>query len=269
VTGRTPGRAKRSLGQNFLVDANLQRKIATAIAAGPESEVLEIGPGRGALTRQLVGQVRHLVLIEIDDELAASLAGEYGERPDVDVVHGDVLEVSVTEHVGDPEALLVIGNIPYNITTPIIFRLLERPRPRDIVLMVQDEVADRIVAPVGTKAYGALSIGVRSVARAERLFKVGRHAFRPVPGVDSAVIRITPTRPEPLDSDQERRLRRVVRAAFQWRRKQLRRILRDHPELGYPEDVLERAATAAGVSPADRPERLTPEQFIRLVVALP
>jgi len=137
------GRAKRSLGQNFLLDANLQRKIVAALGAGPDDEVLEIGPGRGALTRHLVGQVGRLVLVELDDDLAASLALEYGDRPDVDVVHGDVLEVSVTERVDDPERLLVIGNIPYNITTPIIFRLLARPRPRSIVLMVQDEVPGR------------------------------------------------------------------------------------------------------------------------------
>ena len=263
------GRPKRSLGQNFLVDPNLQRKIVSALAAGPNDEVLEIGPGRGALTRHLLGHVRRLVLVELDDDLARSLATQYVERPGVEVVHGDVLEVPFTENVQDPEGLLVIGNIPYNITTPIIFRLLKRPRPRDIVLMVQDDVAGRIVAPVGTKAYGALSIGVRTVAHVERLFKVGRRAFQPVPGVESAVIRITPTRPEPLGPEEERRLRRLVRAAFQWRRKQLRRILRDHPDLSYPEDVLEAAAAAAGVTSADRPERVTPEQFIRLAAALP
>jgi 16S rRNA (adenine1518-N6/adenine1519-N6)-dimethyltransferase len=175
----------------------------------------------------------------------------------------------LAEHVKDMTATRVVGNIPYNITSPIIFRLLKRPRPREIVLMIQDDVADRIVAPVGTKAYGALSIGVRSVAKAERLFKVGRGAFRPVPGVDSAVIRITPRRPDPLGLEEKRQLRNLVRAAFQWRRKQLQKILRDHPDLGYDLDVVEHAAEAAGISLADRPERLEPEQFIRLAVALP
>lgn len=269
MIGGTPGRPKRSLGQNFLVDPNLQRKIVGALGAGPDDEVLEIGPGRGALTRHLVGQVRRLVLVEVDDDLAASLAHEYRGRDDVEVVHGDVLEVSIADHVENFDSLLVIGNIPYNITTPIIFRLLDRPRPRGIVLMVQEEVADRIVARVGTKAYGALSIGVRSVARVERVFKVRRGAFRPVPGVDSAILRITPMHPEPLAPAEERRLRRLVRAAFQWRRKQLRRILRDHPDLGFPEDVFEQAAADSGVSLADRPERLTPEEFIALAVALP
>jgi len=263
------GRPKRSLGQNFLVDANLQRKIVRAVQAEAGDEIIEIGPGRGALTRHLVGGASRLILVELDDDLAASLTDQYSDRADVAVVHGDVLEVPLADHVRDMRATRVVGNIPYNITTPIIFRLLQRPRPREIVLMIQDDVAARIVAPVGTKAYGALSIGVRSVASVERLFKVGRRAFRPVPGVDSAVIRITPTRPDPLSLEEEHRLRVLVRAAFQWRRKQLRKILRDHPDIACDPDVADRAAEAAGVSLADRPERLEPEQFIRLAVALP
>lgn len=262
-------RPKRSLGQNFLVDPNLQHKIVSTLGAGPDDEVLEIGPGRGALTRHLVGTVGQLTLIELDDDLAAALSLEYADREDVSVVHGDVLEVLLEELVSDPSILHIIGNIPYNITTSIVFRLLQRPRPKDMVLMVQAEVADRIVASAGSRAYGAMSVGVQSVARAQCLFKVGRHAFRPVPGVDSAIIRITPIQPEPLGLEQEERLRRVVRAAFQWRRKQLRRILRDHPDLGYPDGVAERAATAAECLLGDRPERLSPEQFIRLAVALP
>jgi len=264
----THARAKRSLGQNFLVDQNLQKKIVRALGAGLDDEVLEIGPGRGALTQHLVGQVGRLLLVELDDALADALVQRWGDRDDVAVVHGDVLDVPREDHLSDASHALVIGNIPYNITTPIIFRLLERPRPHDIILMVQAEVADRIVAPVGSKAYGALSVGVRSVANAERLFKVSRGAFRPVPGVDSAIIRITPTRPEPLDAVSEERLRRLVRAAFQWRRKQLRRILRDHPEIAASEETVLAATAAAGVAPEDRPERLTPEQFISLSDAL-
>lgn len=262
------GRPKRSLGQNFLVDPNIQRKIVAALGAGVDDEVLEIGPGRGALTRHLAAEVGRLVLVELDDALAAARAEEFAVRRDITVVHGDVLEIDLSKHVSDPEQLLVIGNIPYNITTPIIFRLLERPRPRDIVLMVQDEVAHRIVAEPGTKAYGALSVGVRSVARAQRLFKVKRGAFRPEPGVDSAIIRITPKRPEPIDAAQEERLRTLVRAAFQWRRKQLRRILRDHPDLGMPQEAAEAACVSVGVDPDDRPERLTPEAFLALSTAL-
>ena len=269
VNAEGRARPKRSLGQNFLIDANLQRKIVRALGAGPEDEVLEIGPGRGALTRHLVGKVERLVLVELDDALAASLESEFGHSPDVQIVHGDVLDVPIEQYVSDPTALKVIGNIPFNITTPIIFRLLERPRPREIVLMVQDDVADRIVAPVGTKTYGALSVGVRSIATVERCFKVGRQAFRPVPGVESAIIRITPFSPERLSPDEETRLRRLVRAAFQWRRKQLGKTLRDHPDLRHDADAVENAAAGAGISLKDRPERLSPEEFLSLAVSLP
>lgn len=268
MTGRRH-RAKRSLGQNFLVDPNLQRKIVGAVEAGPDDEVLEVGPGQGALTRHLAGTVRRLVLVELDDDLAADLGETYRGRDDVRVVHGDVLDTDLAALVDDPAGLKVVGNIPYNITTPILFRLLERPRPRDIVLMVQAEVADRIVADPGTSEYGALAVGVRSVARAERLFRVGRGAFRPVPGVDSAVVRVTPIVPPPLEPAEEERLRTLVRAAFQWRRKQLGKILRDHPDLTVPRDRLPDLAERVGFALTDRPETLSPDAFIRLAAALP
>jgi 16S rRNA (adenine1518-N6/adenine1519-N6)-dimethyltransferase len=263
------GRAKRSLGQNFLVDPNIQRKIVAALGAGADDEVLEVGPGRGALTRHLVGHVRRLVLVELDDDLAENLAREHGGRPDVTVIHADVLDVDLASVSGSPSELLVLGNIPYNITTPIVFHLLARPRPREIVLMVQDDVADRICADVGTKEYGALSVGVRAVAEVESLFDVKRGSFRPVPGVDSTVVRIRPRVPEPLSAPEEERLRRLVRATFQWRRKKLRRILRDHPDVAAPLEAVEAAARASDVDLDDRPERLAPEQFIRLAAALP
>jgi 16S rRNA (adenine1518-N6/adenine1519-N6)-dimethyltransferase len=187
----------------------------------------------------------------------------------VKVVHGDVLDVSLAQHLDDPEGARVVGNIPYNITTPILFRLLERPRPWEIVLMVQEEVADRIVAMPGTSAYGALAVGVQSVARAERLFRVGRQAFRPAPRVDSAVIRVHPTRPEPLTGKEEARLRTLVRASFQWRRKQLGKILRDHPDLRMSREAAQEAASDCDVDLETRPERLSPAAFVRLAGKLP
>jgi 16S rRNA (adenine1518-N6/adenine1519-N6)-dimethyltransferase len=263
-----PGRAKKSLGQNFLVDPNLQRRIVAALGAGADDEVLEIGPGRGALTGHLVGAVGRLLLVELDDDLANALEARWGGRDDVEVIHGDVLQVPLAGRLRDPVETRVVGNIPYNITTPILFRLLEPPRPRDIVLMVQEEVADRIVAPAGGRNYGALSVGVRTVAHAEKLFRVRRGSFRPVPGVDSAVVRITPIRPEPRTPVEEEGLRRTVRAAFQWRRKQLRKILRDHPELACSEATVERVLALTELAPETRPERLEPEDFVRLAAAL-
>jgi len=267
VPGHPP--AKRSLGQNFLVDENIQRKIVEALGASLLDEVVEIGPGHGALTRHLVGRVRRLVLVELDDHLAGELAAGYAGRDDVEVVHADILDVPLAALASDVSQLRVLGNIPYNITTPILFHLLTPPRPKEILLMVQDDVAARIAARVGTKEYGALSVGVRAVARVERLFKVGRGAFRPVPRVDSAMIRVTPLNPPPLTEAEGEALRRVVRAAFQWRRKQLGKILREHPDLACDPEVASGALQAAGSAPADRPERLSPEQFIALASALP
>ena len=261
--------AKRSLGQNFLIDENVQRKVVAAVGAGLGDEVIEIGPGRGALTKHLLENVGSLILIELDDVLVEKLKPICNKRTNVSVIHGDILKKSLAKLTPDPSRALVVGNIPYNITTPIIFHLLARPRPKQIVLMIQDDVANRIVADVGTKKYGALSVGVRTVAQVERLFKVGRQAFRPVPGVDSAVIRITPNVPSRMSEFEEKKLRRLVRAAFQWRRKKLRRILRDHSDLGYSSEAMMEASKTAGVSLDDRPERLTPIQFISLCAALP
>lgn len=257
-------RAKRSLGQNFLVDPNLQRKIVSALGATPEDDVLEIGPGRGALTGHLAGRVRRLVLVELDRGLAEELERRYGEDPEVEVHQADILATDLSSVTPDWSRTLVVGNIPYNITTPILFHLLRRPRPRDVVLMVQREVADRIVAAPGTPGYGALSVGVQSVARAELLFGVPRQAFRPVPRVDSAVVRVTPTSPPPLDEADEIRLRRLTRAAFQWRRKQMQKILRDHPQLNVPRESVASVGTALGLDLRRRPETFSPEGLTRL-----
>ncbi|CAN5420042.1 16S rRNA (adenine(1518)-N(6)/adenine(1519)-N(6))-dimethyltransferaseRsmA [soil metagenome] len=262
-----PPRAKRSLGQNFLVDPNIQRKIADALDPQPTDEVLEIGPGQGALTRHLAGRVRRLVLVELDNDLAARLQQEFSADPSVEVVNADILDIPLERISADPAALKVIGNIPYNITTPILFSLLERrPRPREIVLMVQREVADRILAAPGNKTFGALAVGVRTVADAERVLNVGRNAFRPVPDVESAVLRILPHQPPRLLEEEEPRVRSLTRAAFGQRRKQLQRILRDAYHLS-PEQV-EALEQTVGLDLSARPETLTPEQFIALARAL-
>lgn len=257
-------RAKKSLGQNFLVDGNLQRKIVDALGVGPDDEVLEIGPGRGALTRHLVGKPRRLVLVELDDRLAAELSERYADRPDVEVVHGDALELSLGAVTSAPGKLKVIGNIPYNITSPLLFKLLERPRPAVIVVMVQREVAERLLAPPGTSEYGALAVGVRSVADVERVVHVPRQVFRPVPGVDSTVVRITPHAPPRLSEADEVSLRVLVRAGFQWRRKQLQKILRDHPDLALDRAGLERVEAETGFALTDRPERFSPDELLAL-----
>jgi len=263
-------RPKRSLGQNFLVDPNLQRKIVAAVAAGEGEPVLEIGPGRGALTRHLAARRVRLSAVELDDEMAEELARRYEEDVRVEIVHGDVLALDLPSLApGDWGRTCVVGNIPYNITTPIIFRLLQLPHPRDIVLTVQAEVAARILAEPGTRTYGALSVGVRLHARPLRICRVPRSAFRPVPRVDSAVLRITPRSPPRLTPAAAARVRVVTRAAFSWRRKQLGTILARHPDLRCPRDVAESVLKDCSLASALRPEQLSPEDFMAIAAALP
>jgi 16S rRNA (adenine1518-N6/adenine1519-N6)-dimethyltransferase len=261
-------RAKRSLGQNFLVDPNIQQKIVAAVAPGPDDIVVEIGPGTGALTHALAERAGRLVAIELDDRLAEDLTRAFADRASVSVIHRNVLDVDLGS-IAPPERIHVVGNIPYNITSPIIFHLLAREsRPAEIVLMIQREVADRILAGAGEDAYGALSIGVQAVARVERLFHVGRGAFRPVPNVDSTVIRLTPSRPPPLTADEERDLRALTRTAFGWRRKQLQRILRSAPAYELAADAVAAVADETGFDLSHRPEAFSATQLAALAAAL-
>jgi 16S rRNA (adenine1518-N6/adenine1519-N6)-dimethyltransferase len=262
--GGRPHRAKKSLGQNFLIDPNLQRKIIAAVDAGPEDEVLEIGPGRGALTRHLIGACRRLILVELDDHLSARLQDAYRDRSDVVVIHADFLKTDLDELSRDPSRLKVVGNIPYNVTAPIVFKLLGRPRPASIVLMVQREVAMRMAADPGTSDYGALSVGVQTVADVTPLFKVPRTAFRPVPRVESTVVRLVPHNPPSMSTQEEAALRALTRAAFGWRRKQFQRILRDHPSYRLKPVEVQRIERAFGHSLTRRPETFAPSEFLRL-----
>lgn len=263
-----PPRAKKSLGQNFLIDPNLQRKIVDALGVAAHDCVVEVGPGTGALTRHLVGAVRRLVLVELDDRLAARLAEEYAGHDGVEVIHGDVLRMSVDRLAGDRD-VKVVGNIPYSITTPLIFHLLDaRPRPLRIVLTVQREVAERLLAGPGTKRYGALTVGVQAVARVTRLFLLSRNVFRPRPDVDSMAVRIDPIVPPPLTPEGEAALRRLTRAAFSRRRKQLQKVLRQATEFSLAGAAVDAALERLAIDPATRPDALPVADYIRLALAL-
>ena len=259
-------RAKKSLGQNFLVDPNLQRKIVDALEPGPTDTVIEIGPGQGALTQHLAATVPRLVAVELDDDLAERLQQEYQDDDGVRIVHADALEWD-PRPVLDQPPVKVVGNIPYNITSPLIFRLLEwRPVPERIILMIQKEVADRLAADPGGGSYGALTVGVRAVATVERLFDVGRRAFRPVPNVDSAVVAIRPMQRDEPGMGQP--LRALTRAAFGMRRKQFQKILRTAPGYGLESAAAEAVLAEVGLDPRDRPEVADPATFIALAAAL-
>jgi 16S rRNA (adenine1518-N6/adenine1519-N6)-dimethyltransferase len=254
-------RAKRRLGQHFLTDPRLLGRIADALGAGPDDTVLEIGPGQGGLTAALAERAGRLVAIEKDADLVPALRERF---PSASIVEGDALETDWPAVAGP--RYLVAGNIPYNITSPLIDKALDPPRPVRIVFLVQKEVADRVTARAGEPAYGALSVGVQSVAMAERLFTVPAGAFHPRPKVDSAVLRLTPLA-EPLVNPAEQwSFRRLVVGLFGFRRKQLTRGLRQLTgwEPARVSEVLDRV----GVPPASRPEVVGPAAFAALLRAL-
>jgi 16S rRNA (adenine1518-N6/adenine1519-N6)-dimethyltransferase len=223
--------------------------------------VLEIGPGRGALTDLLADRAGRLVAIEYDRALAELLRQKYARRNNVLIAEADVLEVSLGELAAGPYVL--VGNVPYYITTPILFHALTPPRAERAVYLVQREVADRLSAAPGTKEYGGLTVNVAAVAKAETLFRVPAGAFSPSPKVESAVVRITPLTTPLVAPDEERPLRTLVQNAFGMRRKQMRRVVRSLFALGAPAaDVL---LAAAGIQPEVRPETLSPELFLALL----
>lgn len=255
---------KRSLSQNFLRDPNLQRKIVAALEARPAEAVLEVGAGHGELSRHLVGEVEPLVLVEKDDALARELEERWGGRADVRVVHGDALELELGGLVPAGRPFRVLSNVPYAITSPLLFRLLAlRPPPVRIVVTVQREVAERIVAEPGGGDYGSLTVGVRTRADARLAFGVSRRAFRPVPDVESATVVLDPD-PARIEALPEGALRRLTRSAFSRRRKQLQKILRSAPAYDLDRASAEALCREMGLDPRVRPERLSPEQFVEL-----
>lgn len=252
--------ANKALGQHFLTDPRILGRIRSALLAEPGARVLEIGPGRGALTRQLLAAGFRVTAIERDRDLVPILRSAF---PDLALIEGDALEVDWTAAVSpDRGPWYLIGNIPYNITSPLIDRALEAdPPPVSIVYLVQKEVALRLAAEAGTAEYGALTVGVQAGARVERLFTVPAGAFSPPPKVDSAVVRLTP-RPAALRPPDVRRFRRMVVGLFGARRKQLVRGLQTG--LGFSAEVARRVAERSGLEPTRRPETFSVAEFRQL-----
>ena len=261
---RRPGRGHpptlKRLGQHFLRDRRLLERIADALGLTGAETVVEIGPGRGALTDILVRQAGRVVAVELDRMLAAQLRERYAGDARVTIVEADVLGVRLAELAGG--AYVLAGNVPYYITTPILFQALERPRPERAVYLVQREVAERVIAAPGGKEYGALSVNVQAVARAELLFSVPPGAFVPPPKVESAVLRVTPRADPVVSAGAEAGFRTFVQQLFALRRKQMRRVLRTAAALDA--DRAEAALAAAGVAPDVRPETLSPADLARV-----
>ncbi|MEO7083328.1 MAG: 16S rRNA (adenine(1518)-N(6)/adenine(1519)-N(6))-dimethyltransferase RsmA [Gemmatimonadaceae bacterium] len=266
AAGRGPVPIRKSLGQHFLTDRRILERIVASLELNGTQTVVEIGPGRGSLTSILLPLCGKLVLIEYDRALAARLREKYADTPNVTVVEADVLTVSLAEAAGS-EPFRLVGNVPYYITTPILFHALARPRPERAVYLVQREVAERIVAEPGSRQYGALSVNVQALAKAKILFRVAPGAFNPPPKVESAVIRIEPRDLPAVPAAAEEEFRRLVIDSFGLRRKQLRRVLRTVWRVS-PEQA-EAALTACGIDPAARPETLSAEQFAALLAAKP
>jgi 16S rRNA (adenine1518-N6/adenine1519-N6)-dimethyltransferase len=251
---------RKRFGQHFLTDRAALQRIVDALDLTGRETVVEIGPGRGALTEFLVPRARRLVGVEVDRDLVAALRARYAGHPHVEIVEADVLQTDLAALARGPFCL--IGNVPYNITTPIIFHSLRRPRPERSVFLVQREVAERLAAAEGTAAYGALSVNVQTVARVELVGSVGAGAFHPKPKVSSAIVRLVPLREPLIAPEAEEPFRVFVIGVFGQRRRQLVRALRTVTGLTAP--VVGAAVESAGLDPLARAEDLPPSAIVAL-----
>ena len=265
----------RRLGQHFLTDANILRKIVDALDPAPTDVVLEIGAGKGSLTRVLAPRVGTVIGIEKDRRLAVE-CGMRNAECGIDnaiIVQGDALKVEwhalLDARLDIPDSAFrvprfkVVGNIPYYITSPLIAKALTPPLPERIVFLVQAEVADRAVATPGSKAYGALSVGVQALCRAEKLFSVKPGAFHPMPKVAGALLCLAPLAEPLIQPEESARFRAFVTGCFGRRRKQLRNAVAG--ATGAPARAVAEGLRALGLDPAARPETLPPSQFVRLL----
>ncbi len=260
---------KKSLGQNFLVDPRVQERIVAAAQIQAADVVVEIGAGLGALTARLAEVASRVIAIDRDGQLVEVLRAELVDRPNLEIVLGDALKFDLGEaarKAGRP--LVVVGNLPYVVTSPVLFATIEAAAGGQVVdraiFMVQKEFAQRMLAPPGSRTYGRLSVMVQQAAAAEILFHVGAGAFLPPPAVTSTVLRLRP-RAQPLAAVRDAELfARVVREAFGARRKMLRRAL----EPGFGGARAAAALEAAGIEGTRRAEELAVADFARLANAL-
>jgi 16S rRNA (adenine1518-N6/adenine1519-N6)-dimethyltransferase len=257
-------RAKKSWGQNFLVDERAYREIVHACAIGDGDWVAEIGAGLGTLTARLAATGAHVVAIERERDMLAVLRSELGGDARIEVVEANALTydyAALAARAGRPP--VIVGNLPYQIASPILFRLLETPAPlARIVVMLQKEMADRIVAPPGEKAYGALSVMVRFYCEPKLVCRVRAGGFVPAPRVDSAVLRIVPHQERLAVSDQK--FSDVVHAAFNQRRKTLRNAL----SAAFDSDRVDQALAAASIDGMRRGETLSVAEFAAITKAI-
>jgi 16S rRNA (adenine1518-N6/adenine1519-N6)-dimethyltransferase len=251
--------AKKHLGQNFLHDRSVIDKIVLAIDPRPGDRIVEIGPGQGALTLPLLDRIGAMTAIEFDRDLLEPLAKAAATHGALTLIAADVLQVDFTQLAAGGQ-LRLVGNLPYNLSSPILFHALEHAAAvRDMHFMLQKEVVDRMASGPGSKVYGRLSVMLQSYCTVTPLFVVPPGSFRPAPKVDSAIVRLVPRAPETIAVGDPRRFAAVVRAAFGQRRKTLRNAL---------DGVVDSATMAAvGIRPDLRAEQLSVDDFIRLANA--
>jgi 16S rRNA (adenine1518-N6/adenine1519-N6)-dimethyltransferase len=266
-------RAKKSLGQNFLTDERVAERIVREFAPRAGETVVEIGPGRGALTAPLVGRAGRVVAVEFDSALAEHLRARFEGRESFVLVEADALAVDFCEVIAPESSARLVANLPYNVSTAILQRLIaQRSCLTEMVLMLQREVVERITAPPSSEARGYLSVLVEAYCESEPLFDVAPGSFRPVPKVWSTVVRLCTREREELASVDERVLWRIVSAGFAQRRKTIYNNLRGAPEelraqveaAGGAAGLLE----AAGIEPSRRAETLALDEWVRLASAL-
>lgn len=253
-------RPRKRFGQHFLHDAGVIRRIVDAIVPQPGDTMVEIGPGRGALTRPLLERLRRLHAIELDRDVIPTLAESCKGVGELNIHQADALSFDFMRLAPAPARLRVVGNLPYNISTPLIFHLLKHSRAiEDMHFLLQREVVERIIAAPGGGEYGRLSVMVQYRCRCERMFGVANGAFSPPPKVDSALLRLAPYRRPPVAVYDEQRFMRVVQQAFSQRRKTLKNNLKGL--------LSSEGIEAAGVDPGLRPEMLALAQWAALANA--
>jgi 16S rRNA (adenine1518-N6/adenine1519-N6)-dimethyltransferase len=245
--------AKKRFGQHFLHDRRIVERILAAFGPKPSDHVIEIGPGPGVLTRGLAGRVACLEAVEIDRDLAARLADEFIESQLI-LHNADALEFDFCARARPGERLRLIGNLPYNISTPLLFHLLDQlDCIHDMLFMLQKEVVDRLAAAPDTEDYGRLSVMIQWRVKVEKLFDVHPGAFTPPPRVDSSVVRLTPHATPPVQVQNPERFALIVKTAFAHRRKTLRNNLKNL--------IADDTFAAAGIDPARRAETLSLQEF--------
>lgn len=265
---------KKSLGQNFIIDPNILRNIVSHANLTPSSGAIEVGPGIGALTEHLARACKKVIAFEIDQRLLPVLEDTLSPYDNVKIIHSDILEADVKkvieEEMHDIEDIMVVANLPYYVTTPILLKLLlDRLPIRGFVVMMQKEVADRITAHPGTKEYGSLSIAVQYYATSEVVMTVPKTVFMPQPNVDSAVIRLTKHEEPPVKVMDEDFFFVVTRASFAQRRKTILNNLQSGlPSGKEKKQQIINALDECQISPARRGETLSIEEFGKLADAL-